>query len=233
MNNKIWYKEKGFYNNPFSIKPAAFHDDLSGPLAKFRRINNLIATGNVCLITGAYGSGKTSILKRVIHRFRGDKKIVYFSCNRREDVLNLDRFLLERTFFNKLFGLKSKGMILLLDEVQGLSEKESNSLAYHYEQGYFRAIALATKDQTDLVLTSRLRKLIGPNVFVLQRLNSLEAVELVRRRIGPLKFLSDSIIRKIYRLDPNPRALLENCEDACRNAFNAGSKEVLSKHLPR
>ena len=30
MKVETWYNKLGFYNNPFSIKPAAFNDDIFG-----------------------------------------------------------------------------------------------------------------------------------------------------------------------------------------------------------
>ena len=59
----IWYKELGFYNNPFSIKPMAFHDEIIGYDVDL--VLGKIGNGEVMLIEGNYGKGKTTILKVV------------------------------------------------------------------------------------------------------------------------------------------------------------------------
>src|SRR3989344_3460065 len=52
--NKIWYKEIGFFSNPFSIKPAAFHDQAIG----YEKVVDEISYGILDeknLLNGRYG----------------------------------------------------------------------------------------------------------------------------------------------------------------------------------
>ncbi len=231
IDETLWYHEQGFFNNPFSIKPAAFHDEMFGSEEELRRITNNIELGRVCLIIGEYGTGKTTFLKKAMNNFRGQKRIVYYSCNRREGVIEFDKLLKNRTWFNKLFGIKAKNMILLLDEMQELNPVECDVLVDYYKNSFFKSIILVTKDKRKIKLTPELKKLIDKNVFELRKINAQEAIQLVRKRLDDVDFLPSDVIKKIHQLNPNPRAILENCEDACRNAFEDGSEVVLEKHV--
>ncbi|MBC8501056.1 MAG: AAA family ATPase [Nanoarchaeota archaeon] len=231
LDETLWYQTLGFFNNPFSIKPAAFHEELVGPQKIIKNISNKIASGNVCFVLGAYGAGKTTMMKKIINRFRGEKKVIYYSCNRREGSINFDELLYGRSWYSRVFRIKPKDMILLLDEVQELNRKEQLDVVDYYKDGYFQSVALVTKGKREVRLTNELKKLVGKNVFKLSNIKAKDVVDLVRRRIGPLPLLSDAMIKKIHKMNPNPRAILENCEDVCRHAVESGTDKVTAKHL--
>ncbi|MBU0666392.1 MAG: ATP-binding protein [Nanoarchaeota archaeon] len=233
LEKDLWYNNVGFYNNPFSIKPAAFHDEIVGNEEELKKINENISTGAVCLVTGSYGTGKTTILKRIIHQFKGKKRVIYFSCNRKDKELNFNKFLIEKSFFHKLFKVRAKNMILLLDEIQDLSKHESDELVKLYEQKFIFSIVLVSKNEKRLSFSPKLKKLIGKNIYELRKLSPQTTIQFVRKRIGSSKILSDVIIKRISKLNSNPRAILENCEDACLIAMNEGSSKVQLKHLKK
>ena len=120
---KLWYNKLGFNNNPFSIKTAAFHNELFG--LNMQDTINKIETGSIIFIEGDYGTGKTTLLKGIVNKFGGKKKIIYYSCNRTEDNINVDKLMTNRTFFSKIFKTKPNDLILLLDEAQDLNETDS------------------------------------------------------------------------------------------------------------
>jgi len=231
LDESLWYQTHGYFNNPFSIKPGAFHEELVGPQKVVKDINNALATGNVIFVVGEYGAGKTTMMKRIIGRFKNEEKVVYFSCSRKAGSVNFDKLLYGRTFFNKLFKFKSKDMILLLDEVYDLNKKEQADIVGLYETGYFKSVALITKEKRDIKFSKDLKDLIGKKIFVMKNLSGKDAVELVRKRIGPNNLLSDIMIKRICLMNSNPRAILENCEDICKFAVENGSDKVLAKHL--
>ena len=56
----MWYKQYGWKNNPFSIKPTI---DLVDFESEKEKLYNYVSGGNVCLLVGEAGTGKTSLLK--------------------------------------------------------------------------------------------------------------------------------------------------------------------------
>jgi len=224
----IWYNQLGFYNNPFSIKPAAYHDEVLGCNGVVDEVLDKIRSGSVLFIDGEYGTGKTTILKKIISEFGGRKKIVYYSCNRSENGLDVERLVKGgRGFFGKILGNDPKNMILLLDEVQDLTKEDCEALHQRFDDKSFKSIVLVSKDYKNVTFGNGLKGLIGKNIIKMKKLNNDEAVEFVRKRIGNLKILSDGIIKTLNkRVDGNPRKLLRNCEELCKYAVENFEDEV-------
>lgn len=231
MDETLWYHNFGFMQNPFSIKPGIFQDELVGSEKTIEEVKDVIGKGSICFITGTYGYGKTTLFKNVIDEYSGKKQVIYYSCNRKERTLNFDKLLIGRSWYNRLFVIKPKGMVLLLDEVQSLNKKEQAKLIEYYEEGYFRSIVIAAIDENNVRISKDLKELIADKVFRLTGISADEAVTMIRMRIGSLDFLNDEMIKEIYSMNPNPRACLENCEDVCRYAFERGSAKVEAEHL--
>jgi len=233
MKAETWYNKLGFYNNPFSIKPAAFHDELFGYGNTIKNLNEKIASGAICFIEGKYGSGKTTALKRVINRFEGKKRLIYYSRAQSEESVDFDRLLRNRSWLNRLLRIKPKDMILLLDEAQELNRKDIEKIKEYHEKKYFKSVVFVSDKMESVKFSSELKKLVDGNVFSLGRIGREDAVRLIRKRIGNISILSDAIIRKIYAKDPTPRAFLENCEDACKYALSNGDQAVTDEHLKK
>lgn len=225
---KTWYNQLGFYNNPFCIKPAVFHDEVYGSNGLVDEIFDKIRAGSVLFISGDYGQGKTTVLKKIISEFGGKKKVVYYSCNRSENGLDVGKLLKGgRGFFQKLVGKNPKNMVLLLDEVQDLNAEDCENLHKYFDNHDFKSIVLVGKDYKEVSFGNGLKNLIGKNIISLNKLSNEDAVALVRKRIGNLKILSDEIIKQLYKKsDSNPRRLLKNCEEVCKYAIDNFEDEV-------
>ncbi len=225
-----WYKELGFYSNPFVIKPLAFHEELFG--YDMNNILQKIEAGNVLFIEGEYGKGKTTILKKIIRTFGGSRKIVYYSCNRTEDNIDFHDLLGRRWgVLGKLFGVKGTDLILLLDEAQELTLQDLQTIKDYYKK-HFKSIVIVSSDWDTVKKLDGVKDLVGENLIKLEELSDEDAINIVRKRIGNIKILSDDMIKEIFHLsEKNPRHLLKNCEDVCRYAMNMGSKEVKKDHL--
>ncbi len=237
MNKVIWYQELGFFNNPFSIKPAAFHNELFGNSSVVSRIIKKIEEPGIVFISGDFGVGKTTVLKRIIGKFRGGdfgaKKIIYYNCNQSEMSIDCDRLLVNAGgFFGRLFGIKRKGMMLLLDEMQDMNKADLERVEQYYDDGFFRTVVFVSKDDS-MKLTEELKNEIGGAKFKLGNMSDGEAVKMIRERIGDLKFIGDDIILKIFAKDKNSRSFLKNCEDVARVAFDAGADEVGVEHVDK
>jgi len=235
MKKLTWYHELGFFSNPFSIKPAAFHNELMGYEQIITEINERVAESGILLISGKYGTGKTTVLKKIIAEFKGGKfkgkKVIYYNCNQSEKSIDFDRLLINAGgFFRKLFRIRKKGMVILLDEMQDMNKKDLSQVKKYYNEGFFKSAILVSKME-DIKLASELEKLIGENKFKLENIGKTEAVNIIRKRIGNLKFISDQNIIKIFNENNNLRAFLKNCEDVCRHAFENGDKAVTENHI--
>ncbi len=235
MKKLVWYHELGFFNNPFSTKPAAFHNELMGYDQTTEEISEKVAESDIILISGEYGTGKTTVLKRLISEFKGGtfkgKKVIYYNCNQSEKSIDYNRLLINAGgFLRRLFRIRKRNMIILLDEAQDMNRKDAEQVKNYYDEGFFKSVILVSSNE-NIKLTKELEKSI--NRFKLGNISREEAVEMIRKRIGSLRFISDQNIIKIFNKNTNPRAFLKNSENVCRYAFENGDKEVAEKHIKK
>ncbi len=222
--NEPWYWKLGFSANPFSIKPAALTSEVVG--RQMQPILENVESGSVQFIEAPLGSGKTTILKGIISRFRGKKKLIYCSCITGES-LEVKELLKNATIKGRLFGGLSAGMILLIDEAQNISMEDSQAITELMASGNIKSAAFFGTGYNKSLLTEELNNSLNGNVTVLSTLSPEEAVELVRHRIGSLKLFPDYAIREAYaRSSCSPRRLLQNCEELCRKAVELSIKEL-------
>lgn len=228
---EIWYKELGFFSNPFSIKPLAFHDEVFGYDVDL--VLNKIQNGEVLFIEGDYGKGKTTILKKIIRKFGGRKELIYYSCNRADSNVDFDKLIKDRHGFFSGFFNDDKDLILFLDEAQDLSQEDGGKLVEYYGKN-FKAIVLVGHDFNKSKISDGLASLIGANIIRLGELTEEDAIGIIRKRIGHINLLSDDLIRAIFKKSfRNPRKMLKNCEDMCRYAINHGYNQVKEEHIKK
>lgn len=231
MKKLTWYNELGFFNNPFSIKPAAFHNELMGYNNIIKDINKKVDGSNIIFISGRYGTGKTTVLKRIINEFRGKKRVIYYNCSQSDRSIDFDKLLVNAGgLFRRLLGIRKKNMIILLDEAQDMNKKDLKEIKKYHDEGFFKSIIFVSKED-NINLPEELKEAIDKNRFNIGDIGKTEAVKLVRKRIGNLKFISDDIIIKIFNKNKNPRAFLRDCENVCRYAFENGAEKVTEKHI--
>lgn len=235
MKNLTWYNKIGFFSNPFSIKPAAFHNELFGHNQTIKKVNEKIENSKVVFLSGNYGTGKTTVLKGIIRNFKQGKfegkNVIYYNCNQSEKPIDYYRLLVNAGgFLRRLFRIRKKNMIILLDEIQDMNKKDMTQLKKYYTDGFFRAIVLVSK-YDDVELTDELKSVIGKNKFKLENMSKNEAIKMIRKRIGDLKFISNDMIIKIFNKNENSRSFLKNCEDVCRHAFSEGDELIDECHI--
>ena len=227
----IWYRELGFYSNPFSIKPAAFRTEVVG--YDLGEILEKIESANVLFIEGEYGFGKTTILKHIIRRFGGKRRVVYYNCNRTDSTIEAESILRGKYGpIRRIFGGLPWDMIVLLDEVERLSAEDQKELLKLHKDGNIKSIVLFGPNFDRVGFSVEMRKRMVNNVIKLTELTDEEVIQLVRERVGALKLLDDRIIRQVFRHSGrNPRIMLENLEDLCKYAVENNEEEVKEEHL--
>lgn len=231
MSTSIWYKDLGFHTNPLSIKPAAFSDTVFGYDKVVDEISQGILNNRVVVLAGAYGNGKSTILRRILNDFGGKKQVIYYSCNRMDSRLDVKALLNGRYgFFGKLFDLKPKDMILLLDEAHTLTGKDYERLQSYMQEGFVKAVVLVCQQVDTKSFPVQWKSKVQQ--VSLNTLTEAAAVQIVRKRIGDLALLSDDMIKEIYKLsENNARLLLKNCEEACKRAVETGRKKISTEFL--
>ena len=225
-NDEPWFKEAGFFHNPFSIKPSFYNYEVEGYGDIIGEVDKGILQNKIIVIEGEFGTGKTSILKAIINHYRGQKRVCYQSCNMIKGELNIDSLLMGKYgALGRLLKIKGKNMLLLLDEANELHRNDFEKIKM-YLGTHIRSVILTTDNIEHL--TIQIDKGDDSLIYIsLNKLTPSNAVELVRKRIGNVDMVSDEMLEYIYsKSDDNPRMYLENCEDVFRYAFENNFKVI-------
>ena len=220
----IWFRKLGFSRNPFSIKPAAFTYDLFG--VNSSGVLSGIEDGKVLFVEAPIGYGKTTLLKSIVHRFGGKRKVIYAHALDSE-IIDVKSLLKRASLANFITGSLPEGMILVVDEAQNIMTETSAEIMQFYKSGNIRAVVFfGTKYSRD-AFVEELGKMMNGNVIRLSKPTPEQAVSIIRSRIGNLPVLSNNAIIWAYkRAQGSPRQLLQICEDICRSAVEKGELSV-------
>ncbi len=223
-----WFEELGFISNPFTIKPQESFEDFFGHKEVIENLLEKVDDGVIVIVKGKYGTGKTSISKAIIDEFGGKRKVAYYSCYGSEKHIDYDSILANGgNFLSRLFGIRTKNMVLLLDEAHNMMIKDLEELPEYYNKEFFKSIIIVTS-RPKFKFPEEVEELVSDdNRFELKMFSDKDAVKLVKNRLEDEEdFMPDKIIKEIHNKSSTPREFLMNCEDACRHAVERGSDIV-------
>ncbi len=229
-----WYEELDFEENPFSINPSDFVKNL---VARDDLVDELVyrvASGTIAFLEGEEGSGKTSLLRAVIKRFKGRGRVIYVNCDKFKKKLNVEDLLVERNgfFSGKLLRKRPKKMILLLDNVQHLSYKNMERIKNYYDENFLLSVIFTGEDFGKIPFSDSLRQRMEGRVFKIPKMTDKQIVEMVRSRIGDIRFLSDEIITDVAkRSDNNPKRTLRSLDEISEFVVSLEEDIVTKAHV--
>ncbi len=233
-NGELWYRKIGFYNNPFSIKPAPYDFRVIGQDEVLDELTYKIPAGTMTFLEGPLGTGKSTIIKHLIHKFKGKGQVIFFSCNRIDNELNVEEMLINKYgFWGRLMKKHPKNMILLLDEAQELTSENTERIKYFFDSGNIKSVVFTGTDYEKVKLHESIKERIGQDgVLRIRQINEDEAVALIRSRLGNMNIINEEHIKKLFRLaNKNPRRLLQRCDKACKYVIENGEREFSDDHF--
>jgi len=127
----MWYKSYKWTQNPFNAK---FNTHLVGYDNQKELLKSYVQSGDMCMLTGEAGTGKTSLLKWLQKNVRGHK-MIYLSAEGIDEFFNLEKHV--RTFIRK------KKVVLLLDEAQFCDETVRMQLKRLWDSGKIKSVVVA------------------------------------------------------------------------------------------
>ena len=207
----MWYKRFGWKKNPFSIK---INESVFVGLTEERKtLANFVEGGNICLIVGEKGAGKSSLLKWLEKRL---KKFNFFYLNAEwiKDDFNIDAYLRK---YSSFFRDYPKNMVLLIDEAQKLNNRFRVETQALWEKNISKSIVFSHDGEFHFEsLPLQLKVRIGNRIIRIKKLKKEEAYELIRLRCGGKNPFDEYAMDEIItRSNGNPRSVLENCERVC------------------
>lgn len=222
-----WFEKRGFFENPFSTEPTT---ELIGFNEISEELHYRVASGSMVFLEGKDGSGKTSLLKQLIQRFRGFGKVIYVSL-KKDKGCDIKKIMQKRYgFFGTLFNITSKDMILFLDDVERISKRNANLIKYYFDHGYIMSVVFCSEDYKKARLPKGIKKRIGKRVLKIKRLTNDEALQVFRSRIDD-KLLSDSLVKELYKKSSSTKDFLEKCDKLYDYITTNNIKNVTEKTL--
>jgi replication-associated recombination protein RarA len=233
MANNLWFKELGYKENPFIIKPAYFDDEVIGYDKEIDDLIKMINENKFCFLEGEFGKGKTTIINFLINEFIGYNKIIYISRNRSDRALNYEDLLIgSSNFFGRLFRIKPKNVILVVDEVSKINKKDCEQIEKFYEDGHFKAVLFCDVSLDKSNLTQKVKTKISKNVITLKDLTAKEAIELVKSRLENDELISEELIKKVFdKSEKNIRLMFINLDKIFRKAFELGKTSISEEDI--
>ena len=232
----LWWRKLGFYTNPFTIKPAVFDNKVFGQDKILEELSYKIPAGTMSFVEGPLGTGKTTIMKHIISKFRGQGKVIFFSCNRIDSELNMEELLRGKYgFWGRMFGMMPKEMIVLLDEAQQLSPANTERIKYFFDQGNLKSVIFTGTNYDNANLHQSIKERIGHDgLFKIKELTEDEAIALVRNRIGNSKIISDDVIRELWKISGKiPRRLLQRLDTVFKYSVENSEAEIKVSDLTK
>lgn len=222
-----WFEKRGFFENPFSTEPTT---ELIGFTELLEELYYRIASGSMVFLEGKDGSGKTSLLKHTIQRFKGFGKIIYVSL-KKDEKFDIKRVMQRRYgFFGRLFDITPKDMVLVLDDVKQVSKRNANLIKYYFDHGYIRSVVFSGESYQKVKLPQGIRERIGKRILKVKRLTGDEALQLFRSRLDD-KLLSDSLVKEVYKKSGTTKDFLKRCDKLYDYITTNNIKEVTQKTL--
>jgi len=77
-------------------------------------------------IEGEEGLGKTSLLMKLIKKFKGERKVVYLDCKKLKKRVNIEKLLINKYgLVGRFLRRLPNEMIVLLDNIRYLTKKNT------------------------------------------------------------------------------------------------------------
>jgi len=234
--NELWFEKHGFTASPFSVKTIHQSESLLGYNQEMQVVLSWVRNGKLVCIEGPYGQGKTTFVRQLFRYLGGRRKTVYFAANRLHKELDVDKLLYDRFgFIGRLFKIRSKGMICIIDEAHHLSKKDSSNLYAAYVKGYFSSIVLVTSDASLMDLPKKFGDGVFKNLVHLDGFSKEQAILIVRSRLqDQFPQLTDAVIGEIHsRSKGKPRSFLRLCDRVCKYIADNDVKRFTVKDLSK
>ena len=216
-----WFGDLGFTKYP--LDPRS-NPELVGVSEAENRLSNFIAQGNMCLLCGFTGSGKTSMLQRIQnHDDLKEFRFVFISADGvKKGYLIEDAIKEKRSFVDRLTFKKPKNLIILLDEShlanRILTESLKSKWNYTYssgEQMIHSVVVSQIEPRLGTNFSGSFIDRLGRRVVQMRRLKVEELKEVLRSRlqIGEDnlcdRFEDEGLVFLIKSADGSVRQLLE------------------------
>ncbi|PLW79356.1 hypothetical protein C0585_08065 [Candidatus Woesearchaeota archaeon] len=227
-----WYEQYDFDDNPFLIDPISDEPrQLIGREEEEKEIIYRILSSNMIFIESAKGRGKTSLLRHAIENFRGHGKVIYVDANKVQKTINVELLLKGAAKVRSgIMGKKPKNLILLLDNIESMTQRNWERIKYYFDQNYLKSVVFTGKNYSKVKFPESIKSRIGNRVIKLPNLESDEALQIIQDRLGDdyEEILSDEEIMQLYKISKGDlKNFITNNYRLAQYKYDAGKSEIM------
>ncbi|MFT7616242.1 MAG: DNA-binding MarR family transcriptional regulator [Candidatus Woesearchaeota archaeon] len=225
----MWHKKLGFKQYP--LDPRS-NPNLVGVEDIEKKLITYIEQGNMCLLAGFTGSGKTSMLKRVSQSSKlSDFRFVFISADGvKKDFVVSDAIKTARSFVEMLTFQKPRNLIVQLDESHLANRILTESIKSKWNETYAdgakviqSVVVSQIEPQLGTNFSGSFIDRLGHRIIQMKRLNQNELKEVLKHRLhnGRANYLNrfdDAGAKLLIRnADGSVRQLLEYTDAVFRS----------------
>jgi len=202
----MWWSYYGFKENPLDIRP---NENLYGIEHVEKEVIDYIRSGNIFLLYGPTGCGKTSLAYKIMKNYNNEFNFIYLNG---EENPNPDIFkILERHTYKKALFIKfkvKKPVVLILDEFYNFSENLSKQIKALYDNKIIYSIWLIQIQENIQNATISFLNRLSKKIY-LDFPNEEIIIKVIESRLnGKIKFDNEFLLRIIRKNNRNIRSIL-------------------------
>jgi hypothetical protein len=236
---KQWHTQLGFSNYP--LDPRS-NPELVGVDDVEEHLKAYISQGNMCLLAGFTGSGKTSMLKKIaMDPDFADFKFIYISADGvKKDFDVSDAIEEHKTFWDRLRFTKPRNLVILLDEchmaTRNLTESIKSKWNFLYPDGtkcIQSVVVCQISDKLSTNFSGSFADRLGGRILRMPRLTKTQLAEVLNLRLQSKDrtyadaFNKDAIDLLVTSADGSVRQLLEYTDAVFRTHASFGEENPL------
>jgi len=205
----ITHNNPNLEENPFSIKSNPY---VVGLEREKKLLLQYIKNNDICFLTGHLGTGKSSLLLWIKNNLNSHN-VFYIDAADVEKNFSIKEFLKNSKKWFDIFRTYPRNIVVLLDESQDCDYNLQKALKLHWDHGHIKSIVITQINQNLGNFSPSFKDRIGKRIIKLDKLNKLDAINLINLRLRNKKLFDEKAIEKIIEIaDYIPRKILEFCE---------------------
>lgn len=219
-----WWKYYGFITNPLDIRPSY---ELVGLSNIEKTLINSIENGEIILLYGDIGSGKTSLAYKIMRDYSDIYNFIYVNgeIERKTNLIKL----VENKKYNKFLFLKfeiKKPIILILDEFYNFDPDVVKQIKYLYDNNLVKScILIQISDVLENITPSFANRIFKK--IEMPKLNSDDIIKIIRNRLkDKIRFNKDFLVSIIVKNNYNVRSVLIELNNILENMKHPIKEEI-------
>ncbi len=127
-----------------------------------------IISGNMIFLQISSQAKKNTMLKIIIKNLKRKRRIFYLDCIKIGQNPNIKKIFQKRYgIIGRIMNIKPKNMIVLLDNIHYMSDKNCEIIKYYFDQDQIKSVVFIGENYESVKLSPSIKHRIGKRIFKL------------------------------------------------------------------